>query len=153
MISEDACGAILVGRGLSGYNTRMRFVGIDYGKKRVGIAISDEEGKFALPHAVWQNDDGLVARIKALCLEKRADGVVIGESRNLDGSPNEILKEIMMLKETLMQEISTPIYLEPEFYTSAQAERIQGKNAMHDASAAALILKSYLERHDRGHTR
>ena len=125
----------------------MRFVGIDYGKKRVGVALSDTEGKFALPHAVWENGPDLMERIKALCIEKQADGVVLGESRDLDGSANEILKEIMWLKETLSAEISIPVYLEPEFYTSVEAGRIQGKNKMHDASAAALILKSYLERH------
>lgn len=125
----------------------MRFVGIDYGKKRVGIAVSDSEGKFALPHAVWENGPDLVERIKTFCLEKQADGIVLGESRDLDGRENEILKEIMWLKEVLSAEISIPIYLEPEFYTSVEAGRIQGKNKMNDASAAALILKSYLERH------
>jgi len=125
----------------------MRLIGIDYGTKRVGVAISDEEATFALPHAVWLNDRELVNNIKALCIEKRAKALVIGESRNLDGSENAILKEIMLLKRALETELSIPVYLEPEFYTSAEAERLQGKNSMHDASAAALILKSYLERH------
>ena len=72
---------------------------------------------------------------------------MIGESRDLDGRGNEVLKDIMFLKGALEQELSIQVYLEPEFYTSAEAERIQGKTEMHDASAAALILKSYLERH------
>ena len=125
----------------------MRYIGIDYGRKRVGIAVSDAEGKFALPHAVWPNDDHLIENIKKLCLERATDGVVIGESRDLDGSENEVLKDIRFLVEELQTELSIPIYLEPEFYTSTEAGRIQGKNKMHDASAAALILKSYLERH------
>ncbi len=128
----------------------MRLIGIDYGRKRVGIAISDNEAKFALPHAVWQNSPNLVEDIKALCIEKAADAVVLGESRNLDGSENEVLRDIMLLKSALEAKLSIPIYLEPEFYTSAQAARIQGKNEMHDASAAALILKSYLDRHHNG---
>lgn len=125
----------------------MRFIGIDYGKKRVGIAVSDETGKFALPHGVWANGPDLIGSIKALCLEKQADGIVIGESRDLNGRENEIQKEIMFLRDTLEAQILIPVYLEPEFYTSVEAGRIQGKNSMNDASAAALILKSYLERH------
>ncbi len=125
----------------------MRLIGIDYGKKRVGIALSDEEGKFALPYGVWVNNQDLVSNIKRLCLEKHADVVIIGESRNLDGSENEILKDITFLKSVLEAELEIPVYLEPEFYTSAEAERIQGKSAFTDASAAALILKSYLDRH------
>lgn len=132
----------------------MRYIGIDYGRKRVGIAVSDEGGKFALPHAVWENGPDLIKNIKKLCLEKVADGIVIGESRDLDGRENEILKDIMFLKEELEAELSIPIYLQPEFYTTVEAGRIQGENKMQDASAAALILKSYLERHDsHGDTR
>ena len=125
----------------------MRLIGIDYGRKRVGIAVSDEEGKFALPYAVWLNDVKLVSKIKALCVEKKASAVVIGESRDLGGRANEILKDIMFLKAALDEILEMPVYLEPEFYTTAEAERIQGRNALTDASAAALILKSYLERH------
>ena len=124
----------------------MRYIGIDYGRKRVGIAVSDTEGKFALPHAVWPNDDRLIGNIKKLCLEKAANGVVIGESRDLDGRENEVLKDIEFLVGELQAELSIPIYLEPEFYTSAEASRIQGKNNMHDASAAALILQRYLDK-------
>ena len=44
-----------------------------------------------------------------------------------------------------LETLGIPIYTHPEFMTSLEAERLQGKNDMHDASAAALILKSYLD--------
>lgn len=128
----------------------MRLVGIDYGTKKVGIAISDDEGKFALPSGVLANDNQLLGNIKKFCEEKGAAGIVIGESRNLDGKENSIMRDVHFLAEALEGELKLPVYLEPEFYTSAEAERIQGKNKMHDASAAALILKSYIERHSHG---
>ena len=140
------CGARLRRASVTNYKI-MRLLGIDYGMKRVGIALSDETGKFALPHAVWENDDDLISKINTLCGEKNISVIIIGESRNLDGSENEILKEIKLFKITLERNVSIPVYFEPEFYTSAQAARLQGKNIMHDASAAALILKSYLDRH------
>lgn len=131
----------------------MRLIGIDYGRKRVGIAISDEEAKFALPHAVWQNSPKLVEQISKLCIEKKADAVIIGESRNHDGSDNEVMRDINFLKSALDVQLSIPVYLEPEFYTSAEASRVQGVNDMHDASAAALILKSYLDKRNNGNNR
>ncbi|OHA17988.1 MAG: hypothetical protein A2664_01415 [Candidatus Taylorbacteria bacterium RIFCSPHIGHO2_01_FULL_46_22b] len=129
----------------------MRLVGVDYGLKRVGIAISDGQGDFALPYAVWPADDKLLSKIKALCVEKEATAIVIGESRDLDGRPNDIMRDILLFKSALEREMSsTPVYLEPEFFTTVEAERIQGRHNMTDASAAALILKSYLARHSHG---
>ncbi len=125
----------------------MRLLGIDYGRKRVGVAVSDEEGKFALPYAVWENGEDLVKKIKDLCIEKKAEALVIGESLDLGGRENDVMKDIRFLKQALEGALSIPVYLQPEYFTSAEAKRVQGENSMHDASAAALILKSYLERH------
>ena len=125
----------------------MRLVGIDYGKKRVGLAVSDEQAKFALPHSVVPNDGKLIPTVLELCKKLAPEAIIVGESRNLDGKENEILHEIMMFRQALEDQSGLRVYLEPEFYTSAEAERVQGKNAMHDASTAALILKSYIERH------
>ena len=128
----------------------MRLAGIDYGTKMVGVAISDDEGHFALPSRVIANDNQLLENIRKFCTDKGVAGIVIGESRNLDGKDNSIMREITLLKDALERDLRIPVYMEPEFYTSAEAERVQGKNKMHDASAAALILKSYIERHSHG---
>jgi putative holliday junction resolvase len=123
----------------------MRFLGIDYGARRVGIAISSEEGNMAFPKCVLPNDRYLIERIAALCEEEDITAIVLGESKNYEGVPNPIMKKILIFKKTFEETIGLPVYLHPEFLTSAEAERIQGKNELHDASAAALILKSYLE--------
>ena len=57
------------------------------------------------------------------------------------------MKDIVPFAKSLETELRIPVYMHPEFMTSQEAERIQGKNSMHDASAAALILKSYLDTH------
>ena len=124
----------------------MRFLGIDYGTKRVGTALSDEDGQLAFPKSVLSNTDSLVDEIKKICAEENISGVVIGESRDLDGTPNPLMKDIEIFMEELKKEINIPLYLEPEFLTSHQAQKIQGKNKMLDASAAAIILQSYLDR-------
>ncbi len=124
----------------------MRYLGIDFGKKRVGVAISDENGGFAFAHAVLKNDEHLVRELKKLCDEKKIGAVIVGESRNYQGAENTIMKSAKEFAAALGEATGLPVSFELEFLTSAEAERIQGKNDMLDASAAALILKSYLEK-------
>lgn len=123
----------------------MRILGIDYGSKRVGIAVSDESQAFALPLSVLQNTDVLVKEIVEIAKENEVKEIVMGESRNFKQEPNTILEESIKLKKKLEGE-GFVVHFEPEFMTSVQAERFQGKNVMHDASAAAIILQSYLDR-------
>lgn len=123
----------------------MRILGIDYGSKRVGIAISDPERKFALPNCVIKNTDVLFAEVTKLATDFEVKEIVVGESRNYAGEANKILPDILKFKEKL-ESAGYVVYLELEFMTSVQAERLQGKNDMSDASAAALILQAYLDR-------
>ena len=125
----------------------MRYLGIDYGTKRVGVAISDEAGEFALPFLVLPNDKKLLTAMTAICREKNIGTIVIGESKNFAGEDNPLQEKINQFKKELKQETGLPVELEPEFFTSAEAARLQGKNAKLDASAAALILKSFLDKH------
>ncbi len=153
----------------------MRFLGIDYGAQRVGVALSDEAGKFAMPHRVLSNAKNAkgaggaksvtgttgataVARTTTLAEEiadiARKNGVtdiVLGESKNYKGEPNAILARSLEFKKEL-EAMKNPdgaarfvVHLEPEYMTSAQAERLQGKNDLLDASAAAIILQSFLD--------
>ena len=124
---------------------KQRILGIDYGSKRVGLALSDENAEFALPLSVLKNDSLLVEKIKKIALDNEIGEIVMGESRNYVGQPNDILMDSITLKEELERE-GYLVYFEPEFMTSVQAERFQGKTDLLDASAAALILQSYLDR-------
>lgn len=124
----------------------MRFLGIDYGTKRVGIALSDEEGKIAFPNDTLANDRNLADKIINLCKEKNVGAIVLGESNNYSGEENPIMPEIKKLSALLKKETKLPIIMEPEFLTTAQAKRIQGEVEGIDASAAALILQSYLDK-------
>lgn len=122
----------------------MRYIGIDYGNKKVGVALSDENGEMAFPHSVLKNDDNFVDDILGLIRVHKAT-VVIGDSRANDGSENPIAKEAKMFAARL-EEDNVVVRFEPEFYTSQEAERIQGRTDMTDASAATLMLNSYLRR-------
>jgi len=124
----------------------MRILGIDYGTKRIGIALSDPDAQFALPHSVISNSNSFVEEISTIAYANEVKTIVIGESRNYHGEPNKILAEVLSLKKDL-ETRGFVVYLELEFMTSVQAERFQGKNEHSDASAAALILQAYLDSH------
>jgi len=126
-------------------NKKSRILGIDYGTKRIGVAISDEARQFAMPLSVLTHSPQLVAEIEKIALDNETREIVLGESRDYKGLPNKILLDSMEFKDDL-ESRGFKVVFEPEFMTSVQAERFQGKNEMSDASAAALILQSYLDR-------
>lgn len=119
---------------------------IDFGATRVGIASTDESGEFALPRAVVPNTDTLVDEVVRLAREWQIQKIIVGESKNLDGSYNPIHEKASAFVE-LLKERGLETEFHPEVYTSLEAQQLQGKNDMLDASAAALILKSYIDTH------
>ena len=123
-----------------------KYLGIDFGSKRVGLATSDDLGTMAFPHSVIPNDKNLLEEIEKIIKKENITDIVIGESKNFAGEPNKIMVEIEKFKNLLAGETKLNVFLEPEFMTSSQAELIQGKNDMHDASAATIILQSFLDK-------
>ena len=123
----------------------MRLLGIDYGAKRIGIALSDEDAGFAIPSIVLENSKNIAKEIYDLAKKNGVKEIVMGESKNYKGKANSILPKSLELRKEL-ENRGFKVHLEPEFMTSINAKRFQGKNDMLDASAAALILQSYLDR-------
>src|ERR1035437_9068987 len=117
----------------------MRYLGIDFGSKRIGLAISDEGGSFAFPLQVLQNSEKAMGQILQICKEKNIGEIVIGDSENFQMEKNEIMEKILPFVEELKEKSGLPVSMHPEFMTSQEAERLQGKNNMLDASAAAII--------------
>lgn len=124
----------------------MRKMGIDYGKKRVGIAFTDEAGLMAFPHSVIINSENLLTELIALIEEKQVSEIVIGLSLGRDGQPNKIQKEVEELITDLTLQVGLPVHLEPEQYTTQEAIRFQGRTDKTDASAASIILNSFITR-------
>lgn len=123
----------------------MRYVGVDFGKKRVGIAVSDESGKFAFPKAVIPSTPDVASKIGEFAKSAESKIIVIGESKDFGGRENKILVDIHVLARQL-ESCGFEVVLEPEFSSSVEANRFQGKNDLHDASAAAIILQRFLEK-------
>ncbi len=126
----------------------MRLLGIDYGSKRVGIAISDVDAGFAIPTSVIKNQgdiEKLLKEVIELATKNSIKEIVIGESKDFKGKDNSIMNESLEFKKRLEDKGYT-VHMEPEFLTSFQAEKIQGKNDLLDASAAAIILQSFIDK-------
>lgn len=124
----------------------MRYLSIDFGSKRVGLAMSDEAGRFAMPHSVLVNDKSLVNLVAEICVNEKIEKVVIGKSLNYQNQPNLILAASERFAVELAEKTKLPISWEQEFLTSQEAKRDIGKDDLYDARAAALILKSHLDR-------
>ena len=135
----------------------MRYLGVDYGSSKVGLALSDEAGTMGFPHRILSNTPRLADELAALIARENVGAVVIGESRNLEGGENPIAKDARALGALLTERAGVPVVYESEVFTSALARRAPEKEmksraakprANVDASAAALILTSYLSRTD-----
>ncbi len=137
----------------------MKFLGIDYGTKRIGLAVSDQNGRLAFPKEVVKNNDELFGKIKAILSKEMIAEIVVGESLDFAGLPNILQKEIEFFIAKLEKKFKIPVHREKEFLTSVEARRYlenpggqarrYGNSAQADqvdASAAALILQRYLDK-------
>jgi putative Holliday junction resolvase len=122
----------------------MKIMALDYGEKRVGVASTDESGQFALPRTTFSNDEALLERVIEFKNREEIEMVVLGESKNFSGAPNPIYSKALAFAKKL-EERGIRVVWHPEILTTVEARRIQGNNEHTDASAAALILKSYIE--------
>jgi putative holliday junction resolvase len=131
----------------------MRYLGIDYGSKKIGLAFSDEAGMMGFPHDIVSNTPKLIEDLCALIAKENIGAVVIGESRTLMGGENPIAKDAHALGTLLTEQTGLPVFYESEVFTSTEARRAPAKEMKSrakvrrsnvDASAAALILTSFL---------
>ncbi len=133
-----------------------KLLGIDYGSKRTGIAITDELKIIASPLTTIDTKN-IFKYLTELCAKEDIETIVLGEPRYLDGTASEMTMKVHAFKtkiEKLLPKIT--VCLEDEFYTSKIAaetlvragykkkQRQDKKNL--DKISAALILQSYMER-------
>lgn len=126
----------------------MRILGVDYGTKKIGLALSDESARFAFPHSVVPNlsTSDVHKLISRLCEENNVSKIVLGRPVGYKGDASKIFQKIEEFKINLEKELKLPMIYENEVLTTQEAKRIQGKNDKTDASAAAIILQSYLDK-------
>ena len=128
-----------------------RYLGVDYGDKRIGVAVSDEEGRFAFPKLVI-SDTWLVIKEKlnTLVQENKVKTIVVGLPQNFKGEDTQQTKRVRAFVEALKKELTVEVVFENEILTSQQIEKTGASTKeMIDASSAALILQGYLDRKNK----
>ncbi len=130
-----------------------RFLGIDFGTKRIGLAISDENHTLAFPKEIISNDKNIWVRLAEVIKEENIFEIVVGESTNFSGESNPVDEQIKAFILELEEKFGLPVRKQKEFMTSVEARRYkddtkQSSNKV-DASAAALILQRYLDKFNK----
>ncbi len=129
----------------------MKYLCIDYGARRVGVAVSDAEGGIAFPRAVLANTDALIGEIAAVVTRERVEKIIIGDTRAVGGGANPVTHEAEAFARDLGNVTAVPVEMMWEAWSSIEASRYAPEGKGHDdSSAAAVILQRYLDM--RGNT-
>ncbi|MDD2543212.1 MAG: Holliday junction resolvase RuvX [Candidatus Cloacimonetes bacterium] len=135
-----------------------RILALDYGTKRIGLAISDQLKLFAKPLATIPNTGfpEVLSAVQQIIQTQSVEYLVIGMPYAIDGSYTPKTRETEEFADMMKESLGIPVYTWDERYSSQEAEaelKSKGKSwqearKMVDAVAAAMILKSYLENLD-----
>lgn len=128
---------------------------IDYGGKRIGVAVSDS-GVLATPHSVVRNEGDVVETLASLARELEVETIVVGIPRRAHASASE--RAYRALADALRQKTCREVILWDEAFTTTEAagtlraSGVRRRNAQReiDMHAAAVILQSYLDAHPSG---
>ena len=132
-----------------------RALGIDYGEKRVGLALSDKSSLIASPYKTIQyfSENELISEIKKIVLEQEIEVFVLGLPLNMKGQDSSQTKKVRQFKK-ILSVLNLPIVYEDERYSSILAKNslvLQNVKTGHnkseiDRTAAAIILQQYLDK-------
>lgn len=136
----------------------MRYLAIDYGTKRTGLAVCDAGETIASPLAVVQGRKELIERVKRVVASEDIGAIVVGLPLNMDGTEGPQAKLVLAFARELGRQIPIPIHLQDERLSSFVAEHklndiglTRGKKRERlDALAAADILQSFLDEKSGG---
>jgi len=148
------------------YALYVRALGIDYGRRRIGLALSDATGLLARPWKAIAPATGgpahvaatLAAEIAALAAEEDGlSAVALGYPRRLSGEPSEQTAAVEAIAALLRRLVSVPVVLQDERLSSREAESLLARSEKDwrkrkpqlDAASAAVILQDYLDAQTR----
>ena len=131
----------------------MRYLAIDYGTRRTGLAICDPNETIVSPLTVLQSEQTLSEKIGQIVKDESVEAIVLGLPLNMDGSEGPQIQLVLKFADQLQAHLKIPVYLQDERLSSFGAEeklapanlsRGEKKKRL-DAVAAAEILEAFLE--------
>jgi putative Holliday junction resolvase len=133
----------------------MRFMGLDFGDKRIGIAVSDDQGQIAMPKDTLQRSGKVkyIERLAELADQENVGEILVGMPVSMDGSHGPQAQKVMRFVQRLRQRVEIPVVVWDERLTTVAAERIliegnlsrSRRRRVIDKVAAAYLLQSYLD--------
>jgi len=132
---------------------RMRYLAIDYGKRRTGLAVCDADEMLASPVTVLEGGVDLYAQIVEVLRDYEVEALVVGLPYNMDGSEGPQAKEVRLFARQLEETTKMPVHFQDERLSSFAARDkrpdlkrgVKKKGKPFDALAAAEILEAFLE--------
>lgn len=134
----------------------MRILAVDHGEKRIGLALSDPTATLASPLTVIKHVSRLLdaAQVANIASENEVGLIVVGQSFDEDGAPNLAGRRAAKFAEALREQTQIPVELFDESFSTYDARAAviemgvsrRKRAAHHDALAAAMILRSYIDR-------
>jgi putative Holliday junction resolvase len=142
----------------------MRYLGIDYGTKKIGLAISDESGAFAFPKTIVASGVQALRDIVTIVTDEQVETIVVGHSLNSLGERNAVMEDIDAFIEELHKLTGLPVVLSDERFSSTAVKAFDwtkpvasprrtdrdasGRNKTDpiDDRAAAIMLQRYLDK-------
>jgi len=135
----------------------VRVLGVDLGSRRIGLAVSDEEGAFAFPAGILDSRGRKrdLAALRALITEKKIGRAVVGLPIHMDGRRGPEAEKAIAFAADLSRSAGIPVDTLDERWTSQEAERLlqerprtrgpeRRKSGIVDEMAASILLRTYL---------
>lgn len=137
----------------------MRLLGIDFGTKRLGVAVAMEEGRYLFPRDTLEaaTPDGGLAALLALAADEGSEAFILGLPLNADGSEGPMAAAARKFGARLVIEGRRPLHFVDERYSSQEAEEqlrerypkdTRKRRLLRDRGAAVIILRTFLEHGD-----
>ena len=132
-----------------------KILAIDYGKKRIGIAISDSKKSIAFPLKTIENKEIFIS-LKEIIQNEKIEAIVLGEPKSLNNKANILFLEVIKFKKKIISLFSLPVHLVDERFSSKIASKIildanvkkmkRRDKSLIDKVSASLILETYLKK-------
>ena len=132
----------------------MKILAIDYGQKRLGIAISDALRITAQPQPWLPNSSKMFDELRKLIEEQNIVEIVVGLPLTLKGTASDMTREVEAFSKALEEKIAIPVFLQDERFSTMESEKLlisanvsrEKRKEVRDSMVASIILQDYLER-------
>ncbi len=133
-----------------------KILAIDYGTKNIGLALSDDEQKFAFAYNTIKSQKSkvksqklgkIISDIKNICKIEKVQRVIVGMPINLSGDKTKTTEKVFEFVKELEENLTVPVEVEDERLTTVQASRLKNKTARNiNELSAQILLQGYLDK-------